>query len=128
MTARLAACRELAEDKQAIGKLIDIYLDIEHGASASSILFSWLPSPSRKARNKATAALYGFLCSYIELRRKDPVATIDTIDALIAEGRDNPTIVAVRNICKYRRGLTLSFIEVYYEYYIRWSYKHWRQW
>ncbi len=42
MTARLAACRELAEDKQAIGKLINIYLDIEHGVSASSILFSWL--------------------------------------------------------------------------------------
>ncbi len=93
MTARLAACRELAEDKQAIGKLINIYLDIEHGVSASSILFSWLPSPSRNTRNKATAALYGILCSYIELRRKDPVATIDTIDALIAEGVITPLLL-----------------------------------
>ncbi|KJA23082.1 hypothetical protein HYPSUDRAFT_601084 [Hypholoma sublateritium FD-334 SS-4] len=95
MTARLAACRELAEDKQAIRKLIDIYLDLEHGVTAGSILFPWFPSPSRKAKANATAALYGFLNSYVELRRKDPVTSTDTIDVFIAEGCNNPTIVAV---------------------------------
>ncbi len=96
MTARLSACRELAEDKDAMRKLIKTFSVLEKGTSPASILFPWLPSNSKILRTQATGALYQILNSYVELRRNDPETTLDAIDVFIADGYNNPTIVAVR--------------------------------
>ncbi|KAF8957826.1 cytochrome P450 [Flammula alnicola] len=99
MTVRIAACRELAEDKQAIDKLIQIYWDLEQGVTPVSVLLPWFPSPARKAKDKATAALYMMLNSYVEMRRKAAVPNSDPIDVFLADGCSNNAIVAtVMNI------------------------------
>lgn len=95
MTARLSACQELAEDKDAMGKLIKVFSALEEGTSPPSILFPWLPNSSRKLRAKATGSLYRILNSYVEGRRNDPEQTSDAIDVLIADGCSSPTIVSV---------------------------------
>lgn len=98
MTTRISACRELAEDKNAIRKLIKVYDDLEHGVTATSVLYPRLYSllnRNSKSKEKATMELYGVLSAYIEMRRKDQERTADAIDAFIADGCDNSTIVSV---------------------------------
>ena len=96
MTIRLAACRELAEDKVAVSKLIQIYWDLEHGVTPTSVLLPWFPSAARKRKNKATKELYMMFHGYIEARRHSPVPNTDTVDLLLADGCSTPTIVSVR--------------------------------
>ncbi|KJA23083.1 hypothetical protein HYPSUDRAFT_201641 [Hypholoma sublateritium FD-334 SS-4] len=92
-TARLSACRELAENKDAMRKLINVFSALEEGTSPTSILFPWLPNSSRNLRTNATGSLYQILNSYVDGRRNDPEQTSDAIDVFIADGCSNPTIV-----------------------------------
>ena len=96
MTIRLAACRELAEDKAAVNKLIQIYWDLERGVSPVSVLLPWFPSAARKRKNNATKELYMMFYGSIEARRHSPVPNSDAIDLLLADGCSTPTIVQVR--------------------------------
>jgi sterol 14-demethylase len=101
MTVRLAACREIAEDKVAVSKLIGIYWDLERGVSPISVLLPWFPSAARKRKNTATKELYMMLYTYIEARRNAVVPNTDTIDVFIADGCSTATIVSVRKSLPY---------------------------
>ncbi|KAF4611869.1 hypothetical protein D9613_003960 [Agrocybe pediades] len=93
MTVRMATCRELAEDKKAFKELANQYWIIQNCSTPISLLFPWFPSPMKKRKDKATAALYGLLYSFVMLRRNSPRPSTDPIDLLIAQGDSDENIV-----------------------------------
>jgi sterol 14-demethylase len=95
MTVRLATCRELAEDKEAVTQLAGYYWNLEKSTTPISVLLPWFPSPAKKAKAKATMGLYTLLSSYVRLRRDASTPTMDPIDHLIGEGLSDGDIIAV---------------------------------
>ncbi|KAG6909648.1 hypothetical protein DXG01_016228 [Tephrocybe rancida] len=93
MTARLASCRELTEDKEALSQLAQNYWDLETSATPFALLFPWFPGPAKRAKQRATQNLYDLLSGFVELRRKATVPSSDAIDMLIAEGETGDAIV-----------------------------------
>jgi hypothetical protein len=96
MTVRMASCRELSEDREAIAQLAKKYWEIEKNGTAVTILFPWFPSFARRAKKKATKALYSIFLKYIELRRKSSTPSNDPIDLFISEGMSDDDIIRVR--------------------------------
>lgn len=95
MTVRMGACRELADDKDAIERLTQHYWNIEKSATPTVLLLPWLPSPAKKTQEKATRELFTMLYNYVYLRRNAPTPSTDPIDILIAYGDSNEGIVSV---------------------------------
>ncbi|KAF8804683.1 cytochrome P450 [Phlegmacium glaucopus] len=95
MTVRMASCRELSENKETVSRLAKHYWDMEKGVSAFATLLPWFPSPSRRAKEKATMGLYKILMSYVHLRRNASTLTSDPIDFLISQGIPNNSIVEI---------------------------------
>ena len=96
MTVRMASCRELSEDKEAISQLAKNYMEIEKNGTPITALFPWFPSFALRAKKKATMALYNLFLSYIELRRKSSVPSNDPIDLFISQGLSDDSIIEVR--------------------------------
>jgi hypothetical protein len=96
MTVRLASCRELSEDKEAIAQLAKSYFEIEETATPVTILFPWFPGSAKRAKKKATKVLYDTFLSFIELRRNSSVPSNDPIDLFISQGLSNDDIIGVR--------------------------------
>jgi sterol 14-demethylase len=95
MTVRMATCRELAEDKQAIQNLRKYYFDMEQSNTPVSVLLPWFPGPARKVKKKATRDLYCLIQKYVTLRREAKVPSSDPIDFLITNGDSNEIIISV---------------------------------
>ncbi|KAG6860941.1 hypothetical protein C0995_005771 [Termitomyces sp. Mi166 len=95
MTVRLATCRELSEDKEAISQLARHYWELEKSATPFALLFPWFPCPAKKAKQEATQNLYDLLSEYVNRRRKATERTTDAIDVLIAEGDSDDAIIGV---------------------------------
>jgi len=93
MTVRMSTCAEIAGDPAAVTKLADLYWLLEQGLTPAGVLLPWFPSPARKAREKATAGLFGMLYSYVERRRHAKVPADDAFDVLISKGTPTPEIV-----------------------------------
>jgi len=92
MTVRMATCRELSEDREAVTRLAKNYWDIEKNGTPFSVLLPWFPSSAKKAKTKATMDLYTTLSSYVEARRKASTPSMDPIDLLISHGISNNDI------------------------------------
>lgn len=99
MTVRLATCRELAEDKEAISQLAHSYWELEKSATPFALLFPWFPCPAKRAKKEATQKLYDLLLKYVDLRRNATERTTDAIDVLIAGGDSNDAIIGVSDFC-----------------------------
>jgi hypothetical protein len=95
MTVRMATCRELAEDKQAIEDVRRHYFDMERSSTPVSILLPWFPGPARKVKKKATLELYFLIKKYVTMRRETQIPSSDPIDLLIANGDSDEVIVSV---------------------------------
>ncbi|PPQ75528.1 hypothetical protein CVT24_013234 [Panaeolus cyanescens] len=95
MTVRMATCRELAEDKEAISTIAQSYWDIEKSATPAAILLPWLPIADRKKNEKATMALYTGIGKYVKMRREAATPSTDPIDILIANGDSDDKIIGV---------------------------------
>ncbi|KAF8156012.1 cytochrome P450 [Crassisporium funariophilum] len=93
MTVRMATCRELSEDQEAIDRLTQHYWDLEKAATPVALLLPWFPGPAKKAKEKATMDLYLLISSYVDLRRKASTPSMDPIDILIQNGYNNETII-----------------------------------
>lgn len=103
MTVRMASCRELSENRAAVAQLAKHLLSIEKSASPVSVLLPWFPGSAKKAKHKATTALYTLLLSYVHLRRKaltSQLPSMDPIDLFISQGAPDDTIVEVRSDCR----------------------------
>ena len=95
MTVRMATCRELAEDKQAVEDLTRHYLNVEQSNTPVSLLLPWFPGPAKKAKDKATLDLYLLINKYVTMRREATIPSMDPIDLLIANGDSNEAIIFV---------------------------------
>jgi hypothetical protein len=102
MTMRVATCRELTDDPGAVSALSNLYWLLEKGTTPVGVLLPWFPSPARKAREKATAGLFGMLYTYVELRRNAAVPSSDAFDVLISQGTPTEAIVGVCLTCQLR--------------------------
>ena len=95
MTVRVTTCQELAENKDDIERLTQHYWDLEKSATPVVLLLPWFPSRAKKAQRISSRALFTLLYKYVDLRRKAPVPSSNSIDTLIAYGDTNEAIVAV---------------------------------
>jgi hypothetical protein len=95
MTVRMATCRELAENKQAIENVRRHYFDMERNNTPVSLLLPWFPSPAKVLRTKATLQLYFLIKKYVTMRRETKIPSSDPIDLLIANGDSNEVITTV---------------------------------
>ncbi|KIM37022.1 hypothetical protein M413DRAFT_448749 [Hebeloma cylindrosporum] len=93
MTVRMATCRELAEDKQAIQDLRKHYFDMEQSRTPVSALLPWFPGPAKKLKAKASLDLYILVMKYVTMRRKAGAASSDPIDILITNGDSDEVII-----------------------------------
>ncbi|KAF8878712.1 cytochrome P450, partial [Infundibulicybe gibba] len=93
MTIRLATCRELSEDTDAITRLAQHYWDIEKSATPVALLLPWFPGPAKRSNKRATQELYTLISNFVDMRRKSPEPTMDAFDLLISEGESNEVIV-----------------------------------
>jgi hypothetical protein len=85
MTIRMATCRELATDLDAIDKLQKDYWMLKNSATPAALLLPWLPSMGSRNRKQATKNLYKTLYGYVE-KRKVSTPSSDAIDTLLARG------------------------------------------
>ncbi|KAF8817253.1 cytochrome P450 [Phlegmacium glaucopus] len=92
MTMRMATCRELSDDPDAVKALAQHYRDHRNGSTPTAALFPWFPSWAKVTKLKATTALFNMLSSHVELRRKSTVQTNDPFDILIARGDTNTNV------------------------------------
>ena len=95
LTVRVATCKELSEDKEAVNRLAEHYWNLEKSATAVAILLPWFPSSAKKLKKQSTMALYTTILSYVHLRRKASVPSTDPIDFFISEGASDHDIVEV---------------------------------
>ena len=96
MTVRMASCRELSEDREAIALLSKNYLEVEKNGTPVTVLLPWFPSLAKRAKIKATKVLYDTFLSYIDLRRKSSTPSNDPIDLFISQGISDKEIISVR--------------------------------
>lgn len=95
MTVRMATCRELADDKQAVKKLAQYYWNIEKSATPFASLLPWFPGSAKKAKERATMGLYHLIGSYVKLHRDASTPSTDPIDVLMAQGISDDNILGV---------------------------------
>jgi hypothetical protein len=92
---RLASCRELADDVDAVSHLAKLFWDLEKSNSPITLVFPWLPSPANQAKAKVTIVLHKTIARYVAMRRNAVVPANDGIDVLIADGKDDEVIIQV---------------------------------
>lgn len=97
MTVRMASCRELATDHEAVARLAKLYMTLEKSATPTCLMFPWFPGKDKRAKESSTKDMYNMLNEYVDMRRKATVPTTDAIDVLISEGNSNDLTIAVRN-------------------------------
>ena len=128
MTVRMASCRELSEDKTAISQLAKLYWEVEENVTPVTILLPWFPGSAKKAKQKATRALYNIFLSYINLRRKVAIPSNDSIDLFIAQGISDHRIVEVNSAFNRSLSRCLNYVAIgHYVYDCCWSGQHRRQ-
>lgn len=99
MTARLTACRELAENKTDLKKVGELTFTLQ---TSTTPILPWFPNQAGKIRKELTTELFTTFVRYVENRRHGE-PTNDAIDILIADGDATHKIVGVsfpRRLCK----------------------------
>ena len=99
MTVRMASCKELSEDREAIARIDKHFCEIETNGTPVTVLLPWFPGSSKRAKEKATRDLYNLILSFVTLRRKSSTPSNDPIDLLISQGLSDDSIVQVRPDC-----------------------------
>ena len=95
MTARIVACRDLANNEADLRKIKELFLTLRTGATLSSLTLPWFPSPARRRVKHAATELFTMLSAYVEARRQAAEPTSDAIDILIADEATTQSIVGV---------------------------------
>ena len=99
MTVRMASCKELAEDREAIARIEKHFCEIETNGTLITILLPWFPGSSKRAKKKATQDLYNLFLSFVTLRRTSLTPSNDPIDLFISQGLSDDIIIHVRPDC-----------------------------
>jgi sterol 14-demethylase len=93
MTVRMASCKELAEDREAIARIDKHFNEIDTNGTLIPVLLPWFPGSAKRARKKATQNLYNLFLSFITLRRKASTPSNDPIDLFISQGLSDDSII-----------------------------------
>ena len=96
LTVRMASCRELSENREAIALLSKNYWEIEKNGTPVTVLFPWFPSFAKRAKKRATKVLCDTFLAYINLRRKSSTPSNDPIDLYLSQGLSDNEIIEVR--------------------------------
>ncbi|CAK5279453.1 unnamed protein product [Mycena citricolor] len=94
MTVRMATCRELAEERSTVSRLLELFALHEKTSSPISLLFPWLPGRSKRTKEAATRELFDILARYVSLRRNAVEPSSDGIDLLMQAGYDDTTNIS----------------------------------
>lgn len=100
VTMRTVACVEIAGDMKMLKRVLDLFETIESTATPLSIMYSWMPWPSKFRRTYAGAQLYMIFKNIIDKRAKEGRREDDTLQYLIDQGDDVTKIITVRHSCK----------------------------
>ncbi|KAK7012862.1 cytochrome P450 [Favolaschia claudopus] len=79
----LAGCQLLAEDARTVEALVDIFSRLEEGSQPSSLIFPWIPTPTRIRRVLAGAQLYRMTKRVVEERERLGLEVDDSLQTLI---------------------------------------------
>ncbi|KDQ52157.1 hypothetical protein JAAARDRAFT_40504 [Jaapia argillacea MUCL 33604] len=93
MTVRMATCQALSSDIPTVKRLYTLYWILEKSATPITLLWPWLPTPTKRGKDKATKDMFDLLDGYVEMRRRADVLGEDALDLLIAEGDSNKAII-----------------------------------
>ncbi|KAG8748888.1 hypothetical protein FRC12_013742 [Ceratobasidium sp. 428] len=93
LTIRTVGCREIADSTDLCKKMEKLYLQVEQGSTAASLLLPWFPSQARKRKTAATADIYVWLDNIIKARQKENRREEDALQDLIDSEGTTPTIV-----------------------------------
>ena len=96
MTARVATCRDLYENRQAVAQLQKNFLSLETNATSFSILFPWFPGPAQIGRLAALITIIRKFRKATSTRRQASDMSGDGIDLLVSQGDDDGSIAGVR--------------------------------
>ncbi|KAF7322607.1 hypothetical protein HMN09_00039200 [Mycena chlorophos] len=94
LTVRLGACRALADSIESVSTLWEHDVVYRVAASAPlALMLPWLPGRPKRDKQKATKGIFETIGRYVEARRQAAEQTTDGIDALIAQGYDDATVI-----------------------------------
>lgn len=99
LTMRTVACVEIASDHEMLRKVLDLFETIESTATPLSIMYSWMPWPSKFRRTYAGAKLYMIFKNIIDKRAQEGRREEDTLQYLIDQGDDVTRIITVSSFC-----------------------------
>jgi hypothetical protein len=95
LTMRTVACVEIASDPDMLSRVLDLFETIEKTASPLSVMYSWLPLPSKARRTYAGAQLYMIFKNIIDKRAQEGRREDDTLQYCIDQGDDVTKIITV---------------------------------
>lgn len=93
LTMRTVACKEIADSPELLRKTLDLYETIERTATPLSIMYHWLPTPSKALRTYAGAKLYMVFKKVVDDRNKEGRRGDDALQYLIDQGDDITKII-----------------------------------
>ena len=99
LTMRTVACVEIASDHEMLRKILVLFETIESTATPLSIMYSWMPWPSKFRRTYAGAQLYIIFKNIIDKRAQEGRREDDTLQYLIDQGDDVTKIITVGSSC-----------------------------
>ena len=88
LTIRLAACNEIANNEALLDKTLKLFETIGDTATPLSIMYNWMPVPSKFRRLSASIQLYTVIKSIVDARRKEERTEDDAQQSLIDHGDD----------------------------------------
>ena len=94
MTARMASCKDLTNNKADLKKIEGLFMDLQKSATPISLVISWFLSPAKMNGMLATTELFTMLRTYVDNRRTAEPSN-DAIDVLISDGETTQVIVEV---------------------------------
>lgn len=95
LTMRTVACVEIARDHAMLDKILKLFETIESTATPLSIMYSWIPWPSKFRRTYAGAQLYMIFKNIIDKRAQEGRTEDDTLQYLIDQGDSVTKIITV---------------------------------
>ena len=101
LTMRTVACVEIADDDDMLKRVLQLFETIESTATPLSIMYPWMPLPSKVRRTYAGAQLYMILKKIIDKRKQEGRREDDTLQYLLDQGDDLYKIITVGAFIPY---------------------------
>lgn len=95
LTMRTVACVEIAGDQDMLKRFLKLFETIESTATPLSIMYPWMPLPSKVRRTYAGAQLYMILKKIIDKRKQEGRREDDALQYLLDQGDDLYKIITV---------------------------------